>query len=159
MAGKVLQETKSPSDIIPLKKNFNEKNTASSRRPRRRKIWKRISYGLLAILAGSILILSYIFPVFEKSAGIAALIMVIRSVVIMSFWYFIIGPAIMNKLKAFLAKKESQYHSEVRQIMHMLPFIRQIVAQSWKNSAGLNPAKRINRFLEILIFHILTAEL
>ena len=123
---------------------------------RRRRFLKRLSGYLLFFIAGAIMVLSYIFPVFEESQGLAALIMVVRSVLIMTIWYLLLGPFLLKRLRAFLAKKETVYSADVESIITLLPVFRSLVDESWKESAEGKRYRRFNRFIFLLIARILT---
>ncbi|HGY56516.1 MAG TPA: hypothetical protein ENK44_12475 [Caldithrix abyssi] len=126
------------------------------KKSRRRKIIKKLSGYLLFFIAGAIMVLSYIFPVFDQSQGAAALIMVVRSVMIMTIWYFLLGPFLLKRLRSFLAQKETAYSADVESIMTLLPVFRSLVKGSWQESAGENRYRRFNRFIFLLIARVLT---
>jgi hypothetical protein len=128
-------------------------------KPKRRKLWKRFTYFLVILMALSIVVLSYIFPVFEESKGIAALVMIIRSVVIMTIWFYAVGPLLMKKLRSYLFKKESDHRNEVRDILNLLPNIKHIIQKSWKSSPRERNARSLAKFAENLLVYLLSADL
>jgi len=125
-------------------------------RKKSRRLAKKISGYLIFIIAFSIMLLSYIFPVFEKSQGNAALIMVLRSITIMVLWYFIIGPYLLKRVRLFLAKKEYRYSVQVEEILDLIPRLKLIVKLSWMESGGHKKLMRINKFLVYLFVRILS---
>ncbi len=131
-------------------------NNPSDKKSRRRRFIKKLSGYILFMIAGAIMVLSYVFPVFEQSQGAAALIMVVRSIMIMSLWYFLLGPFLLKRLRAFLAKKKTVYATDVEGIMALLPVFRSLVKGSWQESAGENRYGRLNRFVFLLIARVLT---
>lgn len=124
-----------------------------------RRFYKKISAYLFFIIAASIVLLSYIFPVFEQSKGFAVIIMIFRSAIIMSFWYFIIGPFVLKRLKTFLARKEHTYAVEVEYIINSFPVLRRIVKFSWHKSASEKKYKRPLTFLVNLLIIIINTNL
>ncbi len=120
---------------------------------------KRLTLAILFGIAVSIFILSYFLPVFEKNKGTQALIMVFRSVVIMTTWYFILAPFFLKKLRSFLNKQRHRYAAEIDSVMQFIPLVRRIVYKSWLKSAQFKKTKRPLIFAEIILYHILTVDL
>jgi hypothetical protein len=140
---------------IPLK---SEKKV-SLKTKRRRRLWKKISLMLLFTIFLSIVILSYVYPVFEQSKGLTVLLMILRSIVIMTLWYFTVGPFLMGKLRHYLNRKETKYKAEVESIVTILPVLRRIVQKSWITSRQYKYRQRIYFFIETLLIHIVCAEI
>ncbi|MBD3223170.1 MAG: hypothetical protein GF313_00460 [Caldithrix sp.] len=126
---------------------------------KRARFQKRLTLSLLFTMALGIFILSYIFPVFEKSSGTAAVIMIIRSVTIMTIWYFIIGPFLMKKLHRYLGKKQTRYAGEIYSIMAVFPLLKRIVSGSWRSTSVYRGVNRWTMLIKIILYHILTADL
>jgi hypothetical protein len=133
-------------DIFPLK------------RKKRRMIKKISSYILYGIII-LIMALSYVYPVFEESYGIKALIMFVRSIVIMSVWYFLFAPLFLKVLNRYLAKKRNRYTEDVEMMIHILPQFKQIALHSWRDSFDRSLRKRIEKFILFTVIRILTMDL
>jgi hypothetical protein len=129
------------------------------RRKKRSRVFKRLTYFLILIISFSIFFLSYVVPVFEHSRGMAALIMVLRSIIIILVWYYLLGPFLMDRLRRFLQKKESRYKNEVANILDLLPVLRAIIIRNWKQAAPLKNPRRLPNFIQTVLVHILTVEL
>ncbi len=126
---------------------------------KRRRFFKKGSAYILFIIITSIVLLSYIFPVFEKSRGYAVVMMVLRSVVIMGLWYFVLGPVVLKRLKSFLAQKEHTYSGEIKSILYLFPVLRRIVKFSWRQTASERKFKRPVAFLINLLVISINADL
>jgi len=126
---------------------------------KRRRFLKKISAYLLLLIAITIVLLSYIFPVFEESKGFSVIIMVFRSIIIMSVWYFVFGPFVLKRLKTFLARKEHTYAVDVKNILNSFPVLRRMVKYSWYNSTSEQKYKRPLTFLLNLLVLIITTDL
>lgn len=140
-----------PADVLPENGALPEK--------KRRRFFKKSSAYLLFAVALSIVLLSYIFPVFEKSKGFAVIIMILRSIIIMSFWYFVLGPFVLKRLKRFLAQKEHTYALEVKDMLNSFPLLRRIARFSWQKSASEKKYKRPLKFLLNLLILIINTDL
>jgi hypothetical protein len=120
-------------------------------RKKHRGFFRRFSGQMVFVFALMIVVLSYLFPVFEKSQGTAAIIMLLRSVLIMFVWFKIAAPITMKGLNTFIQRKEHVYAQEVQGIINAFPELKYIVRQSWQEGTGLSRGKRLNHFL----FHLL----
>ncbi len=149
----IVREFKNKDRIIDI--NFNPAAEPVVRKKSRR-FAKKVSGYLIFGIAFSIMLFSYIFPVFEKSQGTAAMIMVLRSITIMVFWYFILGPYVLKRVRKFLAKKEHRYSAQVEDILNLFPRLKLIVKQSWVESKKYKKFGRVNKFLLFLIVRILS---
>lgn len=140
--------------FIPL---YEGKNSNISKPKRRRQRFLRLS-NIIFIMAVLIIILSYIFPIFEKSQGSAALIMIIRSILIMTIWFTFLGPKVLKRVQKYLYSKQNVYADEVKNIIEVFPVLRQIVNQCWNHSSNYKNIKRIKYFSVLLLTYLLTAE-
>ena len=135
---------------------FKPSNQSEKKNKRKHKIWKKASVLTIFMLATAIFILSYFFPVFEKSKGLAALIMLFRSIMIMGLWLYLIGPYILKYLRQFLNKKSTVYRNEVNEILNIFPVMKQVIRQAWLESKDKPRIKRIPSFVESLLIYLLT---
>jgi hypothetical protein len=102
---------------------------------KKRKSWVRRPSGIAVfLLAVIIVILSYFYPEITSKQGAKAIIMVLRSIVIMAFWYIWIGPKLLLLLNRILKKKHNQYFNHVQNTLKILPPLRGIIYQTWISS-------------------------
>jgi hypothetical protein len=120
-----------------------------------RKIWKKFSIISIILLATTIFILSYFFPVFEKSKGYEAILMIFRSIMIIGIWYYIIGPFLLKYLRHFLDKKSNKYQSEINDIINIFPILKQVISQTWANTKDVRKLQRVPRFIEGILIYLL----
>lgn len=80
----------------------------------------------------------------------------LRSLIIVLGWVFIIGPLVKQLLHRWLQRKKSEVQEEVQEVLNLLPATQQLIAQSWKTSAGAKGPKRINDWSKILLVNALT---
>jgi len=125
---------------------------------KRKHWWNKKSLIIFMIIALSIFILSYFFPVFEKSKGLAALFMIIRSIIIMLLWYILLAPFLMGKLQFFLNNKKIVYAAEITTIINLFPLLKLIIKNSWQDSINFKNIKRINNFVVVTLLHLLTID-
>lgn len=73
----------------------------------------------------------------------------LRSVIIVLAWYFIVGPLLKRLLHYWLRKKKKESQTEVQRVLQLLPSTTQLVAESWKASGEPSPRKKgLSRMIE-----------
>jgi hypothetical protein len=126
---------------------------------RKKKNWlQKPSSLLIILLAGVIIVSSYIFPGISKTQGVKAFVMIFRSICIMFLWYMLVGPFLFKIYQKFLKSKEYAYAQEVQQTIQILPSMRYIIYQSWDKSRGFKRFRRIKAFIMLALINILTAD-
>lgn len=127
---------------------------------RKKKFWLRKPTGIFILtIAGTIFVLSYFTPVFESSQGRKALIMILRSVVIMIVWFKLLAPVMIRLYRRFLTKKKNFMTRDVDRTMHLLPAMRLIIFRCWHLSANYKGFKRFTEFVALSLVNILAAEI
>ena len=124
--------------------------------PSRRK--KRIKIGLLIIWF--LLIGLYVQSYFKIGTPLLpshiSLKILLRSLIIILGWLFIVGPLLTQLLHWWLKKKQTQSQQDVQQVLQLLPVTQQLIIQSWKQSAGNKGWKRISTWSKIVLVNALT---
>lgn len=142
--------------------NSGSENLQQRNKSKEKKKWWRKKSGL-ALLIFSVLfvVTSYIFPEFGKNRVWEIVIMLVRSVVIISLWYFVISPFLLKLINKYLRKKESQYSKEILQMIGLFPYFRKAVSASWKFSSSEKGIRRLNIFaselLALILLHDISA--
>jgi hypothetical protein len=88
-----------------------------------------------------------------------AIVMIVRSIIIMLLWYTIAGPLLRKLYNRYLSKKKNKYTLEVEQSVRIMPLLKAIVVQSWNTSKSQPGLKRFKRFITLLIVFLFTIEL
>ena len=101
------------------------------------RIWKKFSITSIILLASIIFILSYFFPVFEKSTGYAAVLMIFRSIMIIGIWYYLVGPLLQKFFRRFLDKKQTTYQNEINEIINIFPLLKKVIVYAWIESKSI----------------------
>ena len=126
---------------------------------RKKKNWlQKPSSLIILILALTIVVFSYVFSEISETQGFQALLMIVRSVCIMSIWYAIIGPQLLKLFKKFIKSKRDTYTAEVENTIHILTPMRFIIYESWRESAKQRGLSRIKSFVTLALVNTLTAE-
>lgn len=83
----------------------------------------------------------------------------LRSLIIVLGWIFILGPLMKQLLHGWLKKKQTKSQQEVQEVLRLLPATQQLIAQSWKQSSGNKGWKRINIWSKMVLVNSLNPPL
>ena len=131
----------------------------SNSKKKKRKWFLKPSGVFIILLAVSIIVLTYVFPQFEDSQGKMAIVMIVRSMVIMFLWYTIAGPLLRKVYYRYLTQKKSKYSAEVEQTVRIMPLLKIMVVHSWTNSKDFPGFFKFKRFITILIVSLFTVDI
>ncbi len=138
--------------------NENYSDTPAVSKPKR--LWWKKKSGIAYLLFSTIfLILSFIFPEYGKGKSSGIILMFIRSLVVISLWYFLVSPMILRMINKLLKNKRSVYSDEILGMIEFFPQLRSLVKICWQNTAGSHLYKRLNLFLINLFSGILLSGL
>lgn len=76
-----------------------------------------------------------------------ALYILLRSFLILMFWYLVLGPFLLKMVSKYLNKKESQYKEDITNAMDLFPYFRQIISYTWKDTKHLKGYTRFKHFM------------
>jgi nucleoside-triphosphatase THEP1 len=79
----------------------------------------------------------------------------LRSLIIVLGWIFIIGPLLKQLLHWWLKKKQTRSQQDVQEVLRLLPATQQLIVQSWKRSAGNKGWKRISITSKMILVNAL----
>jgi hypothetical protein len=117
---------------------------------RRKKTWR-----ILLLFIWLALIALYIQSFFKIGNPIlpaqVALRVLVRSVIIVLTWYFLISPALKQLLHKWLQQKKQQSMHQVQQVLNLLPSTQGLVNRSWQLSAEKKGWKRIILCCKIIL--------
>jgi hypothetical protein len=148
----VEEKLKEPSLIIPL---IERKENERKFRRKKKSKWLKPSALLIFILSVIIILASYLYPETSRFDVNAIIIMLVRSVLIMAVWFFMVAPRITNFLKKYLHKKQNKYVKEFNSFVSFMPNLKILVASAWKSSSKFKRVKRIKLFLITCLVYLL----
>ncbi|MEI9912309.1 MAG: nucleoside-triphosphatase [Bacteroidota bacterium] len=67
----------------------------------------------------------------------------LRSIIIILSWIFIVGPLLKQLLHYWLQKKKTQSQQDIQQVLQLLPVTQQLITESWRTSSGKKGWKRL----------------
>jgi hypothetical protein len=148
----VEEKLRETSLIIPLVDRIG--NEQKFKRKKKRK-WLKPSALTIFILSVILILASYLYPESSRFDVKAIIIMLVRSVLIMVIWFYILAPRIMNYLKKYLDKKQNKYAQEISSFVSYMPGLKILVASAWKTSSKLKGFRRIKLFLINCLVYLL----
>jgi len=98
----------------------------------------------------------FIFPGIRSFDSINIVLIILRAVLILLIWFFVISPLLQNLFKKLLSRKTNKYFKNIDDINSRLPAIKNIVITAWKESAIKSLIKRIKYFITLLIYFTLS---
>jgi nucleoside-triphosphatase THEP1/ABC-type thiamin/hydroxymethylpyrimidine transport system permease subunit len=123
--------------------------------PSKRK--KKLKKGMLVVWV--VLIALYIQSYFKVGTPLLpsyiSLKILLRSIIIVLSWYFIIGPLLKQLLHYWLQKKKTRSQQDIQQVLQLLPATQQLVAKSWQRTSDKKGWKRITAFGKIILINAL----
>jgi nucleoside-triphosphatase THEP1 len=132
-------------------------NNTDATLPIKSKRRKRIRKGLLIVWI--ILVLLYIQSYFKIGTPLLpshiSLKILLRSIIIVLSWYFIIGPLLKQILHYWLQKKKTRSQQDIEQVLQLLPATQQLVALSWRRTTGKKGWKRITACSKMILVNAL----
>ncbi len=82
----------------------------------------------------------------------------LRSLIIVFGWIFIIGPLLKQALHWWLQKKQAQSQQDIQEVLKLLPQTQQLIAKSWKQSSVNKGWSRINAWSKMVLTNALTQQ-
>jgi nucleoside-triphosphatase THEP1 len=80
----------------------------------------------------------------------------LRSLIIILSWYFILGPLLKQLLHYWLQKRRTQSQQDIQQVLQLLPSMQQLVAQSWRMTTEKKGWERMTAFSKLVLVNALT---
>jgi hypothetical protein len=115
---------------------------------------KKRSHMKLWIGTGLLLIISAIL-IFIPSLGKQGWIEVVKAfcwtLTVISLWFLLVSPLLINLMKRFLLKKQKYYQEEVSETLSFLPVLRQLATSAWQKSRSQKSGNRWYAFINTLI--------
>ena len=132
------------NDIIPVK-------------PAATKRKKKVEYFFIFIWIVLILLFvqSYFHIGVSLLPSLITLQILLRSVLIVLTWYFLISPLLSSLIKKWLAHQQIKSKSDINQVVLLLPATKYIFLKSWELSSEAKGWKRAMAFCKIVLVNIL----
>lgn len=81
----------------------------------------------------------------------------LRSLIIVFAWIFVVGPLFRYLLHRWLQKRKARSQRDVEQVLALLPATQGLVAACWKRSAGKKGLRRMYTFFKLVLVNALHA--
>lgn len=76
---------------------------------------------------------------------------IVRSVLILLTWYFLVSPLLTLLLKKWLAKQQQKSKVAVQEILTLIPSTRLLMELCWQDAGDKKGLGRLNKFLKLVI--------
>jgi len=121
-----------------------------------RKHWFQKPSGIVILMFFLIALgLSFFLPEWVKSDTVGIILMVVRAIIIIILWYFLISPLLRKFLSKIIARQKTKYLDEIDDILQLFPLLKQVVTFSWNDSKSFKGLKKIKNFIFLVILYTL----
>jgi hypothetical protein len=119
----------------------------NNKKAKKKKWYKKPVNLFVVLLFVSMVAYSYFSP--NEFTGLESMVfmIVLRSLIVLVAWLFIISPLVTNLLGKLLKKKESKYAKEIAVILDLFPAFKNIVIYNWRKAVPLRNVKSFWSFL------------
>jgi hypothetical protein len=118
---------------------------------------KRVKAGLLIVWL--LLIALYVQSYYNLGTpwlpAHRSLKILVRSIIIILAWYFVLAPMLTKFLFAWLKKKQSVSAEEIQQVLDLLPSTKQLAISSWRHTTRDKGWKRITKWMKLVLVNAL----
>src|SRR4030042_2161758 len=104
------------------------------------------------------MIISYFIPGLGKNVALGIVIMLIRSVVITTVWFYFLSPVALRFFRKILNKQQTVYAKKFEEVVQLLPHLKSVVKYSWTQNSALKGFKKIRPFLILTLALSITSE-
>lgn len=144
-------------DAEEFYKRINEANNWAPK-PKRRKLWQKISTWFIIILSGSLIVLSYTYEGIDDTVASKIIIMLVRVFLLIILWYLLISPYLMKIFRRFIKEKEKSYAGIVNSSVELFPLIKNAIKFGWAKASSSNGKTRIKIFVTTVITIVLSPD-
>ena len=151
--------------ILKLLRRLEENETLADDKPvdnkfellpfdntKRKKHWFQKPSGFLILFFFlALLSFSFFVPEWANNKLTGIIVMTVRAVIIVLFWYFLISPLLRKFISKLVLNQKVKHFVEIDRILNFFPQMQQIVSISWRNSKSFKGIARIENFLFSLI--------
>ncbi|MEP7264155.1 MAG: hypothetical protein ABI772_06650 [Bacteroidota bacterium] len=109
--------------------------------------WNSFIYYIFFALTAALIYKMYASENFLDWAGSKPMKLIVRSLIIIVFWYFFLSPLLLKLLRRWLTGKKNSLSAETENVLLLLPEMKQIVYYAWLISSQKNGVKRITLFM------------
>ena len=110
---------------------------------------------LVLFMIWIVLLAIYIQSFFKIGAALLPSSMIlrilIRSVIIVLTWYFLLSPVLKQLLHKWLQRKKQQSAEQVQQVLNLLPSTQGLIMRSWKLAADRKGLRRVVLCCKIIL--------
>jgi hypothetical protein len=122
---------------------------------RRRAWWKKPGSLIIFGISIALYLLSFYDPQLSTEVDLKPVILIVRSVLILTLWFYWLGPHLVRFVRSRLQRKRTEFGDEVDRVAELIPHIKHLIAFSWKRSEGKAKTARIWDFVHRLPANLL----
>ncbi|MDY0082038.1 MAG: hypothetical protein RBR74_02530 [Ignavibacteriaceae bacterium] len=148
----VEKKLREPAVFIPVNNTISDEQKYKKSKKRK---WLKPSAIVILIIALAVVILSYFYPLSDKIVVNDIVIMIGRSILIISLWFFVFAPRVKNFVKKFFHNRQNKYAKDIELYISSIPTLKGLIAASWKSTSKYKGIKKLNLFMITSLVYIL----
>lgn len=135
--------------------NFENAESIIKRSGKRKHWFQKPSGIAILIFLLTSLGISFFLPEWMKSDVSDIIFMIVRAIIIIILWYFLVSPLLLKILSKIISKHKIKHLDELDDILQFFPLLKQVVAMSWKDSKRYSGITRIKVFtFQIILYTV-----
>lgn len=151
LAGRLPQEVNEAAGRLTVPVHETAPDIGASKK--KKSILQKKYFQTMLLLAG-ILMSTYFFSP-KAWSGLSELWLILRVLLLIGVWYFVLAPLLMRLLQKFLKKKQAAYREEVETALNLLPVFRMLARSAWRETSSLRGWTRIKELAVRIIAYAL----
>ena len=121
-----------------------------------RKHWFQRPSGIVILIFLLVVLgLSFFLPEWMNTNVIDIILMLVRAVIIITLWYFLVAPLLIGIFSKIIAKQKSRHLEEIDNILQLFPVLKETAVLSWNDSKTFRGIKKIKIFIFNLVSYTL----
>ena len=113
------------------------------------------TYNYFLITSIGVLIISYLLPLPNSNLLAQVLLMIFRVIIIILIWYFYLASLLIKYSKIFLKKQQNIYAEEVKEIITLFPYEKNVLFHCWTKSFEYKEFQKYRLFISYSILTIM----
>jgi nucleoside-triphosphatase THEP1 len=81
----------------------------------------------------------------------------LRSLIIVLTWVFVVAPLLKTVLQQWLQRKQSAASQQVQSVLDLLPATQQLAVKSWKQAGGYRGWSKVRRWIQLVLVNALSS--
>ena len=142
------------SYVINFKENGSEIELKMVKKKKRSR-WKKPGMIIIVLVSGFLYVYSLMNPALSEEIALKPIIMLVRAIIILTLWFYVLGPLLRKWIKKLLNKKKNEFSAEISDTIELMPYLKRLTIKCWEYSKDKSLLFRIWDFIHRLPANLL----